>query len=185
MSDITITTIDENFPIAGQNNDSQGFRDNFNQIKSNLGTAKAEITALEDNTAKINLDNNFNGNEIQDAILINVREKAISQATATSIPLHWTFGQYQKVTCLDDLTLTLTSWPESGSIGKMRIEVLSGSNDTYNITWATTQGNNIKYTGPSFLTFTVSSPDNPKIFDFWTIDGGSTVFAQYIGEFVS
>ena len=37
-SNIISTTINENFPIAGQDNDSQGFRDNFNVIKTSLST---------------------------------------------------------------------------------------------------------------------------------------------------
>ena len=41
------TTIDEQFPIAGQDNDSQGFRDNFTNIKTALDTAKSEISDLE------------------------------------------------------------------------------------------------------------------------------------------
>ncbi len=28
-SNITTTNLDENFPVAGRDNDSQGFRDNF------------------------------------------------------------------------------------------------------------------------------------------------------------
>ena len=35
-SNITYTTIDEQFPVAGQDNDSQGFRDNFSIIKENF-----------------------------------------------------------------------------------------------------------------------------------------------------
>ena len=33
-SSITPTNISVTFPIAGQDNDSQGFRDNFNNIKN-------------------------------------------------------------------------------------------------------------------------------------------------------
>jgi hypothetical protein len=45
-SSINTTSIDETFPIAGQDNDSQGFRDNFNNIKNNFGVARDEISAL-------------------------------------------------------------------------------------------------------------------------------------------
>jgi hypothetical protein len=36
------------YPIAGQDNDTQGFRDNFRNIKNNLNAASLEITALQD-----------------------------------------------------------------------------------------------------------------------------------------
>lgn len=45
---INPTNIDGTYPIAGQDNDSQGFRDNFTNIKNNLETARIEITALQD-----------------------------------------------------------------------------------------------------------------------------------------
>ena len=61
-------TIDADFPVAGVDNDSQGFRDNFSIIRDGLATANAEITELQTNTAKLNDDNDFNGNVIANAV---------------------------------------------------------------------------------------------------------------------
>lgn len=185
MSSIVSIDINENFPVAGQDNDSQGFRDNFNIIKNSLATANAEITILENNTAKTNTDNNFNNNEIQEAVLVNTTQKTVSQATATSISINWSFGQHQKVTVTDDLTLTLTDWPASGTYGEITITVVADDVER-TVSWAATEGNNIKYTTDGFsLNFTIQSSTNPKIFKFWSTDGGTTVYAQYLGEFVS
>ena len=46
-SNINTNTIDTKYPIAGQDNDTQGFRDNFASIKNNLTSAKTEITDLQ------------------------------------------------------------------------------------------------------------------------------------------
>jgi hypothetical protein len=46
-SAINPTTVSTTFPIAGQDNNTQGFRDNFSSIVSNFTTAKSEITALQ------------------------------------------------------------------------------------------------------------------------------------------
>lgn len=46
-SNINTNTIDTKYPIAGQDNDTQGFRDNFASIKNNLDIASAEITSLQ------------------------------------------------------------------------------------------------------------------------------------------
>ena len=73
-SSIDTSTIDANYPVAGIDNDSQGFRDNFNSIKTNITTAGSEITALQANRARIDADNNHVGNEIQDAELLQVTE---------------------------------------------------------------------------------------------------------------
>jgi hypothetical protein len=56
-STINSNNIDITYPIAGQDNDTQGFRDNFRNIKNNLNTARQEISELQDDvalTAKIN-----------------------------------------------------------------------------------------------------------------------------------
>jgi hypothetical protein len=45
------SNIDTNFPVQGRDNPSQGFRDNFAQIKLALITAADEISALEDRTS--------------------------------------------------------------------------------------------------------------------------------------
>ena len=42
-SNINTTNLDETYPVAGQDNNSQGFRDNFSTIKTNFTTAKTEI----------------------------------------------------------------------------------------------------------------------------------------------
>ena len=46
-SSINPNNISVTFPIAGQDNDSQGFRDNFNNIKTNITHAKTEIEDLQ------------------------------------------------------------------------------------------------------------------------------------------
>jgi hypothetical protein len=50
-STINPNNIDILYPIAGQDNDTQGFRDNFRNIKNNLSTAATEISALQANVS--------------------------------------------------------------------------------------------------------------------------------------
>ena len=38
--------IDGTFPVAGQDNSSQGFRDNFTAIKNNFTAAKTDIDEM-------------------------------------------------------------------------------------------------------------------------------------------
>jgi len=58
MSNINPNNINGSFPVAGQDNDSQGFRDNFTNILNNFSFAKAE---LEDLASKAVLKNALNG----------------------------------------------------------------------------------------------------------------------------
>ena len=53
MSNINYLSINENFPVAGADNDTQTFRDNFDTIKTSLNTAKTEITSLESTAARL------------------------------------------------------------------------------------------------------------------------------------
>jgi len=93
-SNINYINVDESFPIAGQDNDSQGFRDNFATIKSSLASAKTEITNLQDNTAKLNVNNNFNQNEISNAKLRNTPFQILFNGNGT---VEWLTGSPSNV----------------------------------------------------------------------------------------
>ena len=70
MSSINPNNIDGTYPIAGQDNDSQGFRDNFTNIKNNFTFSKTEIEDLQNNAilktalAGTTLDNNLNNAQL-------------------------------------------------------------------------------------------------------------------------
>lgn len=72
-SQIAAETIDEDFPVADQDNDSQGFRDNFSVIKNSLLTAAGEISDLQTNSARLGSDenNDFRGGIISNVQLLN------------------------------------------------------------------------------------------------------------------
>ena len=86
-SNIDNTSIDAQFPVAGQDNDSQGFRNNFNTIKNNFTAAKNEIEELQTNTAKLNTTNNFLGNDITGANWIGYTEKHYVCGTIVAPPI--------------------------------------------------------------------------------------------------
>ena len=75
-SNINPNNIDGTYPIAGQDNNSQGFRDNFTNTKLNFTYAATEITALQDNvilkgplTVGGTVDNNMGGTLLYDATI--------------------------------------------------------------------------------------------------------------------
>ena len=49
-SNINYAAISTTYPVAGQDNDSQGFRDNFTAISAGLEIAANEITNLENSS---------------------------------------------------------------------------------------------------------------------------------------
>ena len=106
----TISTVGFNaaYPVAGQDNDSQGFRTNFNVTKVALEAAADEITTLQSNTAKLNADNAFNGSVISEAELkANTETVYAAGNVAASQNVSWANGHYQTLQAGADITLTL------------------------------------------------------------------------------
>jgi hypothetical protein len=69
MSLINPNNINGGFPVFGQDNPTQGFRDNFTNIKNNLNFAKAEI---EDLQAKAVLKSALTGDTLNnDSLYVN------------------------------------------------------------------------------------------------------------------
>ena len=84
-SNINYLSINENFPVAGQDNDTQVFRDNFDTIKTSFRNAKEEITALQDGTAKLTETNDFQLNNLTRAVLVNNRTQKFPTAGDSAI----------------------------------------------------------------------------------------------------
>ena len=187
-SNINTTNINESYPVAGVDNDSQGFRDNFATIKNNFVSAKAEIESLQDNTAKTNANNNFFGNQVTGADLIGNTETLYPGGTINSGQnVSFANGHVQTFSIGADLTLTLADWPAAAKVGKLRVLLLNdGSSRT--VTWAVEAGGSILVDSAwptSNNTTVIASDTNYTIIDFMTIDGGTSVFAEYKGSFAA
>jgi len=123
MSLINVSGIDQNFPVLGEDNPSQGFRDNFAAIKTALTQAKNEIDTLESTTAKgvvVTTDNgikynDFNGNVIQDGILDYTGLSFFpgeTDLTGTQVFLDLRYGLVQKIGVVGNTTIKFSHWPE-------------------------------------------------------------------------
>jgi len=241
-SNINTTNINESYPVAGVDNDSQGFRDNFSTIKNNFVSAKSEIEDLQDNTAKTNANNNFFGYQITGAELIGNTETLYPGGTINQGQnISFSNGHVQTFSIGADMTLTLSDWPEASKVGKMRVMLLNdGTSRT--VTWAVEAGGALRVSDYSNIIPAVNTVQNEKykillagttdftiigasdsnvntiftknsatpagtglvskvgfngnttmidsqtdytIIDFMTIDGGTTVFAEYKGQFAA
>jgi hypothetical protein len=174
VSNINFANINENFPVAGQDNDTQTFRDNFDSIKTALSTAKTEITDLQDNVARTDGENDFNGNIIQNAKLQNntevVLEGQVFDAGTTTFTLDYENGPYQIFTISNsNFTFDFLNFPsDGGSMGKITVELysLDGNPKTINFSLSGSGADAIKKNGFS-LPITVSHQTNPTILEIW------------------
>jgi len=187
-SEITTANMDENFPVAGRDNDSQGFRDNFFEIKQNLGFAKSEIDDLQGNVARTDRDNDFDGNVISGAVLLDTTLKlntTYSTGTISDQDIIWTGGFVHVIRAENDVELTLTGWPTNNNYACVRLVLTADTART--VTISSTGGGTMKTDGNAAWatkTLVVSSSVNPTIVEAFTYDGGATVYLRYLGEFI-
>ena len=186
---INFAAINENFPVAGQDNDTQVFRDNFDTIKTNFSTAKTEITDLQDNAARTDEDNDFLYNVVgsltlQDAYL---RKKDYGAAiVAGTQEISFKQAMYHVVKVGANTSLSFTEFPTAavdltglGQIGKATLE-LYGDGTARTITFTTTGGTVIKKS-PGFPgSVTVTSATNPVIIEIWQ-HSATVIFLNYLG----
>ena len=72
MSQISTNGINNNYPTPGVNNSTQGFRDNFTQITTQLNTAATEITDLQTKVVvKAALNNTSLNNDMANTLISN------------------------------------------------------------------------------------------------------------------
>ena len=187
-SNIISETIDGEYPVAGIDNDTQGFRDNFTIIRNGLTTAKEEITALQQNSVKLDETNNFDGTTLASANLTTTTEQYYNAGTIIAGQnISFLNGHYQSVrvnlpTGIDTVTLTIADWPEESNYAKMTVE-LYGNGTAKTINWVAEDAGVLKLS-PNFPTsFVVDSAEDPIIVEFWTASSGNTVYANYLGRF--
>ena len=189
-SNINTTDIDIEFPVAGQDNDSQGFRDNFNVINTNFTSAKEEIEDLQTNVVRVDADTTFLTNaESNPTTLIRPNLKSASEtyftpqdgAVATSATVDVSEGGYQVyIFNSGTVTLSFSGWPESGYYGKVRLHITANSASTLAFS-----GNVLKdsINADGFWANPAIGAGEVHIIDVWSYQGGSSMYAQYLGAF--
>ena len=94
-SNIVPGNVDGTYPIAGQDNSSQGFRDNFAAIVTNFTNAKTGIEDLQSNKANTNAASDFTDNLVKRAVLQDTAETIFAHGTTGgSVTLNHENGHY-------------------------------------------------------------------------------------------
>ena len=178
-SSINPSNIDGTYPVAGQDNDSQGFRDNFTNLKTNFTSAKTEIEALQTTSVSLTAVNDFNfAGTISEALFKNNADtvNAISTASGTITLSHAT-AIIHTITLNGSATLAFTNWPATGKGGRMRfIVTIASTAHTLTLPAAVTLGVSTVQ-GISALAITFPATGT-YIYDFSTVDGGTSVLVE-------
>ena len=182
-SQINPNNINGSYPVAGQDNNSQGFRDNFTNTAQNFTYAAGEITDLQNKAIlKAALTGSTLNNDMLNAALTNA---LIADFAASAVPLgnltgtvaiDYAAGHYYTVGTAGSLTLNFSNWPTTGQFGLVIVQVTISST-AYTLTFPTavtvnTAGVQGLNTSTNVMTF---AAPGVYTFTFTTSNGGATV----------
>jgi hypothetical protein len=192
-SNINYLSINENFPVAGEDNDTQTFRDNFDTIKVSLRSAQEEITDLQANTAGLQLvetenGSDFGGREISNAILRDTLIKAygggVIPGDVPTLTIDYENGGYQKFQFAGNISIDFQNFPDNvsiGGLGKVTLE-LTADNIARTLSFISSGGVTFRRNATFPTPFVVTSQTAPIIIEVWRRDSNN-IFLNYLGQF--
>ena len=178
------------YPTPGVDNDTQGFRDNFANIKNALTTAAGEIGYLQNSTAKLNTGtNDFNYKaSIYRGVLVGTGETSYNNSTAltssTVNTINFLQGSHQKHQ-IDGtgVTLNVSNWPTENIKGSIILELTNGNLTTSSTVTFTNAGGVLRKDSTiSSLPVTLTTTTF-KVFELWSSDKGAIVYLKDLGTY--
>lgn len=192
-SAINPNNIDGAYPVAGQDNNSQGFRDNFTNTKTNFQYAAAEISDLQSKAVLksaltgTTLNNDMLGSILSNAQLQQMSGTVVSLGTLTGdVGINYAAGPYQTVSTSGSISLAFTNWTPAGTADSVLVQVTI-TNVAYTLTLPSAVGAGASAAslegiqgidvGTNTITF---AQTGTYIFEFITTDSGSTIYINDI-----
>ena len=186
-SSINPNNIDGTYPVAGQDNNSQGFRDNFTNTKTNFQYAADEIDDLQSKVvlkaalSGTSLDNNMNGSLLSNAQIQDFSQTRVALGTLTgSVGVDYANGHYQTVTTAGPISLAFSNFSAAGTLSFVIVRVtVSSLAHTLTLPAAVGTGSSassvlgIEGFASNVITFAQTGTYE---FQFHTEDGGSTIY---------
>ena len=135
-SAINTNGINVNYPVPGINNSSQGFRDNFATIKTDLNTAATEITDLQNNAVlKQALNGTVLNNDMANTLISNAVTRGfrastfnLGNAISGTLIVNASLGDVQYGTITGNTTIQFTGWAPSGTQSNVELQLNVGNN---------------------------------------------------------
>lgn len=189
-SQINPNNIDGAYPVAGQDNNSQGFRDNFTNTKTNFIYASQEISDLQSKAVLKSaltgstLNNNMEGSILSNAQLQNMSQTRVALGSqSASVTIDYSAGSYQTVTTSSSISLGFSNFPAAGSVATVAIQI-TVTNTAYTVTFpaavsVNTAGIQGLNTATNIITFAAVGV---YTFVFTTGDGGTTITVDQVNN---
>jgi hypothetical protein len=189
-SAINPNNIDGAYPVAGQDNNSQGFRDNFTNTSTNFQFAANEISDLQSKAVLkqaltgTTIDNDMLGSPLSNALLSNMSEAVVALGTISgSTTINYTLGSYQTLTTNGAVSLAFANLPAAGAAASVAIQI-TVSNIAHTVTFPASVSVNNRgiqglNTSTNTVTFVATGVYN---FEFTTSNGGTTIIVNEINK---
>ena len=185
-SNIVPGNIDGTFPIAGQDNSSQWFRDNFTASKNNFTTASTEITDLQTNKASTNAASDFTDNIVSRMAMKDTAEMVYSQGTISTgtLTLNHENGNFHTANITGNCTFAFSNFPVTGRLGRIIILATVGASvSAITMPSAVKKASNV--TGADGSSTTVNPGVGRYMWEFMTTDAGTNVYMHQLGDYHS
>lgn len=190
-SQINPSNINGAYPVAGQDNNSQGFRDNFTNTSNNFQYAANEITDLQNKAIVsaqltggnvLTTQNNMLNSPLINALISDFAATSVALGALTgTVTVDYSAGHYQTVSTAGPISLAFTNWPAAGQAGVVTVAITI-TNTAHTVTFpAAVSVNTVGVTGyaagvtdspANFITFAVTGT---YTFTFITNDNGNTI----------
>lgn len=191
-SSINTNSLNVNYPVPGVNNNSQGFRDNFATIKTNLDAAGTEITDLQNKVVlKQALANSTLNNDMANTLISNALTRSfratsynLGNALSGTVTIDVSQADVQYGNIAANTTLQFTNWSPTNTQSNLQL-VLNVGNANAVISFPSTVANGNAVTSLENYAnvagiATVTAPANVTQLDyrFSTLDCGNTVIVE-------
>jgi hypothetical protein len=185
-SAINPNNINGAYPVAGQDNNSQGFRDNFTNTKTNFQYAADEISDLQSKVVLkapltgTTLNNNMLGSIVSNGVAQNFGLTRVSLGSQSgSVTINYAAGHYQTLALAGNTSLLFSNVPPSGVTGVITVEVTYTTPYTLTLPAQVSVNNAgiqgaVVSAGGTTITFAPSGTNTTYAFQFITSDGGSS-----------
>lgn len=131
MSTINTNGIDVNYPIPGVNNSSQGFRNNFTSIKTNIDIAANEISDLQNKVVvKSALENTVVNNDMANTLISNASTRSfrattynLGNALSGTVLVDVSLGDVQYGTVAGNVTFQFGGWAPVNTQSNVQLQL--------------------------------------------------------------
>ena len=181
-SAINTSSLNSDYPTPGVNNSSQGFRDNFTNIKTNLDTISTELSDLQSKVlVKSGLTGTVMNNDMFNGVISNVqtlgfRASMYNLGTNLSglVTVDCTLADVHYGIITGDITLSIDKWAPANTLGRVEVMFTVTAGQKINLPSSVTLGIDT-IEGRSGLVITVPAGVSKLHYVFSSGDCGTTV----------